>query len=82
MTPAQRRARARHAALIQWSKTDDWTARTQPARDAFLRRFEDQVDPGRRLDPEQRAKMAERAKRAYFVKLRSMVGKKGGADAS
>ena len=69
MTPEQRRSRARLAALVQWSKTEDWSARTQTARDAFMRRFEDQVDPDRRLDPEQRARQAEMARRAYFVRI-------------
>jgi hypothetical protein len=69
LTPEQRRSRARLAALTQWSRTEDWSARTQTARDAFMRRFEDEVDPDRRLDPAQRAKMAEAARRAHFTRL-------------
>lgn len=68
-TPEQHRAHARYMALVQWSKTEDWSARTQTAREAFMRRFEDQVDPDRRLPAEQRARMAEAARRAYFVRI-------------
>jgi hypothetical protein len=75
LTPEQRRSRARLAALVQWSRTEDWTARTQAARDGFMRRFEDQVDPDRRLDPAQRAKMAEAARRAHFARLGRQSGK-------
>ena len=75
LTPEQRRSRSRLAALVQWSRTEDWSARTQPARDAFYRRFENQVDPDRRLDPAQRAKMAEAARRAHFARLGRASGK-------
>jgi hypothetical protein len=87
LTPEQRRSRARLAALVQWSKTPDWSARTQAARDAFMRRFEDQVDPDRRLDPAQRARQAEMARRAYFVRIGrksadARAARKAAADAS
>jgi hypothetical protein len=75
LTPEQRRSRARLAALVQWSKTEDWSARTQPARDGFMRRFEDQVDPDRRLDPVMRAKRAEAARRAHFARMGRQSGK-------
>jgi len=35
----------RIAAEISWSHTDDRTARTCPAREKFLQRFEREVDP-------------------------------------
>lgn len=86
LTPEQRRSRARLAALVQWSRTEDWSARTQAARDGFLRKFEDEVDPGRRLDPVQRARMAEAARRAHFTRLGRLSGKararKAGGDAT
>lgn len=44
-------------------------ARTKPARDGFLARFEREVDPGGRLDPERRRERAEHAKRAYMLGL-------------
>ena len=60
---------AKIAAHTSWANTPDPTARTQPARDAFLKRFEDEVDPERRLSPEVRAKRAESAKKAYFAQM-------------
>jgi hypothetical protein len=79
LTPEQRRARARLAALTNLSRQADWSAMTKPARDAFIRKFEDEVDPDRRLPEEQRAKMAEAARRAFYVRIRSLPRKKGGA---
>jgi hypothetical protein len=75
LSPAQRRSRSRLAALTQWSRTTDWSARTATARAAFDARFEDQVDPDRRLPAEQRARMAEAARRAYFARLGRLSGK-------
>jgi hypothetical protein len=69
LSDGERQTRARLAAYTSWANTADATARTQPARDAFLKRFEDQVDPDRRLSPEVRAKRAESAKKAYFAQL-------------
>src|SRR5205823_2418403 len=42
---------------------------TANARRAFLDRFERQVDPDRVLDPRERSRRAEHAKRAYFLRL-------------
>ncbi len=42
---------------------------TAPARRAFLDKFEQQVDPDGTLDPQERAKRAEHAKRAHFQML-------------
>jgi hypothetical protein len=49
-----------------------------PARDAFLRRFEKEVDPDGTLPPEERRQRAEHAKRAYMLQLakRSAVARK------
>jgi len=69
LSPGERRTRARLAAHTSWANTADPTARTQAGRDTFLKRFEDQVDPDRRLSPEVRAKRAESAKKAYFAQL-------------
>lgn len=65
----ERRQIAKIAGLTSWANTPDRTARTQPGREAFLRRFEDQVDPDRLLIPLERAKRAEAAKKAYFAAL-------------
>jgi hypothetical protein len=42
---------------------------TGPARRAFLARFEAEVDPDGRLTPQERAKRAEHARKAYFLAL-------------
>ena len=63
--------RARIAAEISWSRTADRSARTRPARQAFFHRFERQVDPDGKLPPEERARRAEYALRAYMLQLRN-----------
>jgi hypothetical protein len=63
--------RARIAAEISWSRTADRSARTRPARQAFLKRFERQVDPDGKLPPEERTRRAEHALRAYMLQLRN-----------
>ena len=45
---------ARIAAEFSWARTRDRTARTRPAREAFLNRFEKQVDPDGTLPAEER----------------------------
>lgn len=68
LTPAQRTLRARMAAHASHARNDG-RERTAPARRAFLERFYDQVDPDRTLDPAERERRAEQAKRAYFAGL-------------
>ena len=68
-TPQQRALRVRLAAHALHAKVADPAAHTAPARKAFLDRFEREVDPDGILSPEQRARMAEHAKKAYFVRL-------------
>jgi hypothetical protein len=52
-----------------WSRTEDRTARTANGRRAFLDRFEREVDPDGILSPEERARRAEHARKAYFQRL-------------
>lgn len=59
----------RIAAEISWARTHDRAARTRPAREAFLKRFEKEVDPDGTLLPEERRQRAEHAKRAYMLQL-------------
>lgn len=59
----------RIAAEISWSRTADRSARTRPAREKFLQRFEREVDPDGVLAPDERRKRAEHAKRAYMLRL-------------
>jgi hypothetical protein len=69
LSPEQRALRSRLAAHKSWACTADRTERTRPAREAFLRRFEDQVDPQRRLPEAERLRRAEQARKAHFVQL-------------
>jgi hypothetical protein len=69
MTSEQRSLAAKVAVHAQLAKCEDWTARTEPARKAAWDRFEHEVDPEGRLDPVQRAKMADQARKAYFTRL-------------
>lgn len=65
--PAQRSLQARMAAY-RLHATHEPRETTKPARDAFMARFEHEVDPDGRL-PEQRRRRAEAAKKAYFSGL-------------
>ncbi|WP_163890309.1 hypothetical protein [Mycolicibacterium hippocampi] len=77
--------RAQLGAHAQWARTEDRTARTAAARSGFYKRFESQVDPDGVLAPEERAKRAENARKAYMLKLsmasaRSRRRRAGGAQ--
>jgi len=61
--------RGRIGAYRRWAATDDRTAATAPARSAFLRRFEVEVDPDERLTEPERARRAYFAMRAYMADL-------------
>lgn len=64
-SPEERSRAARIAALTRWSKQDPHEG-TAAARAAFLARFEEQVDPDRRLDPAERARRAHEAMRRHM----------------
>jgi hypothetical protein len=68
LSPQERILRARLAAHTLHSQVDA-TEHTAPARKAFLERFEREVDPDGILEPAERARRAEHAKRAYFSRL-------------
>jgi hypothetical protein len=68
LTPAQRSQRARIAARARWANQSG-TDGTAPARAAFLERFERLVDPDGELDPRERARRAESAKREHFQRM-------------
>ena len=57
----------RIAAEISWARTHDRAARTRPAREKFLKRFEKEVDPDGTLSLEERRQRAEHARRAYML---------------
>jgi hypothetical protein len=69
LTPAQIRMQKRKAAWTRWANTADRRAGTAAATAAMLRKFEDQVDPDRLLDPKEREKRAAIARKAYFADL-------------
>ncbi len=69
MNGSGRKLRARVAAFTSWANTSDPTARTAPARTAFLRRFEDAVDPERKLPPPERERRAAAARSAFYATL-------------
>ena len=68
--PASERVlRSRVAAHESWARTPDRAARTAPAREAMLDRFEREVDPNGELTPAERARRAGHARKAYFTRL-------------
>ncbi len=68
LTPEERSLRARIAAYTLHA-THDPRVTTQAARDAFLARFEREVDPHSQLPAAERRRRAEAAKKAYFSRL-------------
>ena len=69
LTPEERALRSRIAAHKSWANTTDPSARTKPARDAMLARFEAEVDPDGTLAPNERRRRAEHARKAYMQGL-------------
>lgn len=57
------------AAHVSWANTSDPAARTEPARRAHFRRFEDRVDPDWSLPEEERERRAKHLRKAYMLKL-------------
>lgn len=69
LTPEERRLRGSIAANAMWSRIEDRTAHTAAARQAFLDRFEREVDPEGTLSAQERSIRAESARRAHFQRL-------------
>lgn len=69
LTPAERTLRARLAAHALHARVGDPSRHTEPARRAFLSRFEREVDPDGSLTPAERSRRAQHAKKAYFTRL-------------
>lgn len=67
--PTERTLVARLASHTRWALETDRAAATAPARQAALDRFERQVDPDGALDPVERARRAEHARKAHFTRL-------------
>lgn len=68
-TSDERSLAARISAHESWAHTPDRTARTAPARAALMKRFEREVDPDGTLAPDELARRAEHARKAYFLRL-------------
>lgn len=83
LTPAEQSLRASIAVHESWARTPDRAARTAPAREAFLERFEREVDPDGVLDPVERSRRAESKRKAYFARLalKSARARRGGEAA-
>jgi hypothetical protein len=75
LTPAQRKLRAQIAVQTSWANTTDRRARTAPASEASMKRFEHEVDPDGLLPEKERLLRADAAKRAYFAKLSFLASK-------
>jgi hypothetical protein len=69
LTPQERSLRGKLAVETSWANTADAVARTARARAAFADRFEREVDPDGVLAPEDRARRAAHARKAYFARL-------------
>ena len=67
-TPSQRVLAARVGAHSLHAGTDSRQV-TKRAREKFLARFDDEVDPDRVLPVAERARRAEHARKAYFARL-------------
>jgi hypothetical protein len=83
LTPSERTQRARLAAHTKWAHYDPVDG-TAAARRTFLDRFERVVDPDGVLDPIERARRAEHARKAHFTRLalRSAQARRTRKDAS
>lgn len=65
----ERVLRAKMAAHLLHAQVKDPSGHTASARAAFLSRFEREVDPDGVLEPAERSRRAEHAKKAYFLRL-------------
>lgn len=69
MTPAERSMKGRMGAHLSWARTENPSERTKPGRDAFLARFEREVDPNNNLPAEERQRRAESLRKAHMQEL-------------
>lgn len=69
LSPSERKLRAQIAAHTSWANTEDRKARTSAGTAALLSKFEREVDPDGVLDPAERARRADSARKAHFARL-------------
>jgi hypothetical protein len=65
LTPTERRLAGQIAAHESWARTENRSARTAPARQAALDKFERQVDPDQKLLPAVPNMRARRTSRVW-----------------
>ncbi len=75
LSPAERSLRGRMGAYVVHARYDPRQT-TAPAREAFLRRFLDEVDPGRVLPERERLRRAAAARKAYFARLAYLASRR------
>lgn len=68
LSPEERKVRAKLASQAMWARNNGYE-HLAPARAAFMAKFEKEVDPEGALAPDERARRAEHAKKAYFLRL-------------
>lgn len=66
---SSRSLRGRIAAHMSWARTENRSARTARARQAFLDRFEREADPDGTLPDDVRTARAEHLRKAHFTRL-------------
>ncbi len=66
--PEEMAQRGRIGAYVTHSRHDSREL-TAPAREAFLTKFENEVDPDGTLAPEERRRRAEHARRAHMARI-------------
>ncbi len=72
LTPSERSLQAKLAAHVLHAQGKTNTA---PARAAFHARFEREVDPDGILDPDERARRADHARKAHFTRMQLSAAK-------
>jgi hypothetical protein len=68
MTPSEMALRGRIGAYVVHAKYDPRET-TAKARKAFMARFDDEVDPERKLPEAERMRRAEAARKAFYARL-------------
>lgn len=81
--PHEMSLRGRIGAAVTHSRHDSRKL-TAPAREAFLSKFEQEVDPTGVLPPEERSRRAEHARKAHMARLSrlSVMARRKAADAA
>lgn len=83
LTPEQRHLRARHAALVRWSKADAAEAAHAQGvlgQDGLLRKFAEEIDPDHVLSEAERYRLAVRRRTAHMAALSYQRSRKAKAS--